>query len=425
MHKAIIAKIQTSPHPNADRLQVGIVCNETVVCGLDVPNETLGVYFPCELQLSEEFAVVNDLIRRKNPDGSPAGGMFDPNRRVRCQTIRGVKSNGFWIELKALTKMGGDPSKLKEGDMIDKWAGKPLCNKYIPKGVGRGTGRNKGKIKTQGKYSYVFPEHKDTDQFRYFIKNIKVGDKIVVSSKLHGSSQRVARNYEIRPLKWWEKIINKFVPIDNKKVTILNGTRRVVLNNKGSNGGGFHPEKMREKAAARITPYLEDFMQVYFEVVGWENESTTIMPAHSLDKTNDKEAKKLYKDPILYTYGCPQGEFDVYVYRIAYVLPDGKTVDMPWDNVVKWCNHHKIKYVPFVDRFTFDGDYDNLLKKVEFLASGPDPIDPRHPKEGVCVRIDGIEWKCYKEKNWLFKVLEGIAKENDSYSDMEENQDLA
>ena len=240
---------------------------------------------------------------------------------------------------------------------------------------------------------------------------------------IHNSSQRVARNYEIRPLKWWEKVINRFTKVDATTLSILNGTRRVVLNR--NKMPGFHPEELREKAAAKIAPYLEEYMQVYFEVVGYEPSGKSIMPGQSMDKIKDKALKAGYPKTITYTYGCPAGEFDVYVYRIAHVLPNGKTIDMLWDDVKNWCLTNKVKHVPELGRFKFDGDYDGLVTRVEALSEGPDSIDPRHPKEGVCVRADGNTWRCYKEKQFLFKVLEGFAKEDDNYSDIEEEQNDA
>lgn len=237
---------------------------------------------------------------------------------------------------------------------------------------------------------------------------------------IHNTSQRVAKNIEVRPLKWWEKIINRFTKIDNKSVAILNGTRRVILNNNGKRATGFHPDNLRDEAAARITPYLDDYMHVYFEVVGWESFDSTIMPGSSMSKIIDKEAKKMYPEKIEYTYGCPKGTFEIYVYRISHVLPSGKEIDMLWEDVKKWCTHYGIKHVPEVETFIYDGDKDTLVKRIEALAEGKDPIAPTQPKEGVCVRIDSNRWQCFKEKQFLFKVLEGIAKENDNYTDIEE-----
>ena len=423
-HKAIIAKIHVTPHPdeNVHSLAVGLVCNETIICGKNTETGTLGLYFPCELQLSTEFAVANDLIRRKDADGKPAGGLFDDNRRVRAQKIRGVKSNGFWCPLSFLEKLGGDISTLKEGDMIDTWNNKSVCRKHITRQTKSQI--NKAKQKKRSPYSYIFPEHKDTEQFKYHINNIKEGDELIITLKMEGTSQRVARNYQSRPLKWWERIINKFTKVDNREMVQLNGTRRVTLNNNPNRANGWHPDDLRDNVMAKIAPYLEDHMHVYLEVVGWESPDSPIMGTHHTSKLKDKEVSKLYPEEIVFSYGLTKGQFGIYVYRISHVLPSGKEIDMLWDDVKKWCDSHNINHVKELRRGVFDGDYESLLKEVERFSDGPDPIDKRHPREGVCIRVNSNKWQCYKNKGFVYKCLAGIIKDDPNYVDAEEVEAL-
>lgn len=96
MTLAIIAPITVSKHPNADRLQLGSVFGSQVVVGMDVKSGDVGIFFQEGLQLSDEYAKANDLVRRKDADGNAAGGFFEENRRVRCQKFRGTKSEGYW-----------------------------------------------------------------------------------------------------------------------------------------------------------------------------------------------------------------------------------------------------------------------------------------------------------------------------------------
>lgn len=233
---------------------------------------------------------------------------------------------------------------------------------------------------------------------------------------IHNTSQRVARTYDDHPLKWWEKLLIKFgVNINTQVVKNLNGTRNVTLSGSDT---GYYSESWRERVAQKLYPYLGFHQIVFFEVIGWECDKT-IMPKHSIPPS-EKELTKLYGNEITYSYGCKPGEWDIYVYRIAYVLPDGKVIDLPWDNVKSWCVEKSIKHVPEIQKITFDGDYDKLTELVESLSDGPDTLDSSHIKEGVCIRIDGIEWKCFKNKGYSFKLLEGIIKSNDSYEDQEE-----
>lgn len=440
MHEAIVTRIRVTPHPDPEvhSLAVGYINGETIIVSNSTKDGDLGLYFPCDLQLSESFAKANDLVRRKNPDGTNAGGMFDENRKVRAQKFRGVKSNGFWCPLSYLTYLG-DVSSLQEGDKVASFMGTEICRKYFtPQALRQ---KNAGQ-KNPAKETIWFPKHKDTEQLRHSLRSLKAGDRLVITNKVHGTSQRVAKNYEAKEPKFLDKILGFFgINRDLKVMRFYNGTRNVVLRGTDT---GFYSESFREKVAAKLYPFLEDHMEVFFEVVGWEVETrkgdgnseyissaSPIMPRQDTSKTKDKEVKKLYGDKITYKYGCQEptiGElylddnnyFGIYVYRIAYVLPNGAVVDLTWDQVKEKCTSWGIKHVPELDNFVFDGRIDDMLERVSKFTDGPDVIDSSHPREGVCVRVDSSKWQCYKDKSFLFKVLEGIAKENDEYVDMEE-----
>lgn len=420
MHEAIVTKVKVQAHPDPEvhSLAVGYVFGETVIVSKDTKDEELGLYLPCELQISEEFAKANDLIRRKDEHGNTAGGMFEENRRVRIQKFRGVKSHGFWCPLSYLSTFG-DTSVLKEGDKLTEFNGIPICQKYFPRRTASTRSKKVNEVnELKQKQSVWFPKHKDTEQLKYCLNDIRPGENIVVTLKVHGTSQRVAKSYDEKPEKWYDKVLSKFgIQTDRKFLRNYNGTRNVIL--KGDDNG-YYSEHFRNKVAEKLYPYLEDHLSIYFEVVGWEGPNSLIMPKHHTAKSKDKNLQKQFGDEITYSYGCVEGTFDIYVYRIAYVLPNGKTIDLTWDEVKNKCNSWGVKHVPEIERFVFDGDYDKLIERIEAVSDGVDLIDKRHIREGVCVRCDGSHWKTYKNKGWTFRVLEGIAKENDDYEDMEE-----
>ena len=63
----------------------------------------------------------------------------------------------------------------------------------------------------------------------------------------------------------------------------------------------------------------------------------------------------------------------------------------------------------------------SFVKVIETYASGSSIIDPRHIKEGVCVRIEGgLNNQTFKFKSFEFKFLEGIIKDS-GVVDMEES----
>ena len=69
------------------------------------------------------------------------------------------------------------------------------------------------------------------------------------------------------------------------------------------------------------------------------------------------------------------------------------------------------------------GEY--VLRKVEEYFDGPDPIGKTHIREGVVARIvNRPNIAVYKHKNFNFKVLESIIKDEREFPDMEEAQEL-
>ena len=262
--------------------------------------------------------------------------------------------------------------------------------------------------------------------------DIQDGDTLIITLKVHGTSQRTGVVLRNRELKWYERLAQKFgVAVSDTEVGYLNGTRRVVLGDKARDSNSFHGDDLRQAAAKKLEPFLEQHMVVYYEVVGYEPSGKLIMQSHDTKRSRDKELRKKYGNTMSYTYGCAEGEHDIYVYRIAWVLPNGKTVDLPWDEVKAKCNSWEIKHCPELARMWYAPsdmnsafmDKESLIEHIGEYTKGEDPIDPRHIREGVCVRVQrpgSSEWVVMKDKNWDFKVLEGIAHLADDYYDLEE-----
>ena len=128
---------------------------------------------------------------------------------------------------------------------------------------------------------------------------------------------------------------------------------------------------------------------------------------------------------------------------MTMVNDDGDVVEMSPDQMRYRCEQMGVKYVPVFERFiipknpgevltdkTGNTDYgvcsagEYVLRKVEQYFDGPDPIGKSHVREGVVTRIvNRPDIAVYKHKNFSFKVLEGIAKDEAVEPDMEEAQD--
>ena len=66
-----------------------------------------------------------------------------------------------------------------------------------------------------------------------------------------------------------------------------------------------------------------------------------------------------------------------------------------------------------------------LEEVAERYYDGPDPIGKTHVREGVVCRIlNKPKFTAYKHKNFSFKLIEGIAKNDAEAPDMEEAQEV-
>ncbi len=428
MYNAVVGKIYCSPHPNADRIKIGHIHGFRVIVSLDAQDGDLYAYFDCDGQLSEEYAKANDLVRRKNPDGTHAGGFFEENRRVRAQPFRGVKSEGFAMPLSSFAFTGYDISSLKEGDQFFELNGVPICNKYYTKATL--SKMNKQTEIKENLLKKAFPQHYDTAQFRY--ATLQKGDLITITEKEHGTSVRYGyvavetkKNFFWRILRhlgfeYYEGSLifslggKPWVTLPKNQYVL--GTRRAILPKKSEFSfiGGYYGEgEPYNLAAKKLYGKLKLKEIVYGELVGYTSNGHALF-THGLAKLPD--LKKQYADPMEYSYGCIKGEARFRVYRI---VQDGRDLS-PYE-VVARARELGVETVTEIDKFVFDGNRDRLNAYIETLLEGPSLIDSRHMREGVCIRVDNeFGHKVYKEKSYSFKLAEGIVKENENYVDAEE-----
>jgi len=422
MYKATVLKIKNvRPHPNADRVKLATCHGNQVVVGLDVEEGHMGVYFPCDGQLSHEFCRANNLYREASLNKFPdeKGGMFDANRRVRAQKFRGEISDGFWVPLHQFGFIQVSGLDV-EGFEFDEWCGVHICNKYVNPNTIKVSKQNSGKKTRVAKTSVMFKEHFDTEHFGKYLHEFMKNEQIVITEKLHGTSGRVAHVLIDRELTWKDKLAKFFgVKVEDQEWGYLNGTRRVVLEE--TSGTQYHDPTIREVAFSKFKDNLRKGETIYFEIVGFESTGTSIMPGVDVAKLNDKDLLKKYGNLMYYSYGCAPGMCEIYVYRITITNEDGQSVDLSWNDVKSRCSEIGVKYVPEIETLMINsfgsddrGIQEEFFKVVDDYAQGDSLLDNRHLKEGVCVRIDqyGLKPKVYKHKSFNFKVLEGIIKDS-------------
>ena len=407
---------------NSDNLAIGDCLGNPVIVSKDYPENMIGVYFPCDGLLSQEFCKANNLFPVLDKDGKRiGGGFFDSIKpRVRAQKFRGNRSMGFFIGLDSLKFTAYDLDTLKIGDSFDSLDGVTVCSKYINPATFKALNERK-----RGKKQPIAPlffEHKDTDQFDYYSKEIPVGAIITLSNKSHGTSGRYSYTTVNLTVPLWKRIINKVMLVfPTSKNEYVVGTRRTVLLSEDENKEGFHgSEAFRYNFLSNVRGKLPLNMTIYLEIRGWAN-NKPIMSPHSLDKNDLKSLKNKYPSPMYFSYANLEGQCDYSVYRITLSGNNGDQFDLSWDQVKAFCKKNDLKCAfELTQSFVYDGNLEELKKKVYSYLDVPDPEDGRHYSEGVVVRVDfnGVT-SFYKKKGFYFSIGEGICKDSGSL-DIEE-----
>jgi hypothetical protein len=415
LHKAIIAKIDTlTAIAGAEKIQIATVLGEDVIVSKDAQVGDVGVFFPVDLQLSEQYCYENSLFRdkEKNKDKNKAG-FFDTNRRVRAQPFMKVKSCGYFADLESLRYVPGSHT-YGLGHSFDEINGVKVCEKYISVQARAQMAAGTKKAKKSKEVPF-FEKHVDSEQFAHYADKIPEGALISIAAKVHGTSFRVAKTQVIRTIPKWKQLVNKVVPLfPTEQMEYVVGTRNVVLETPEKEG--FHgSEGFRFEVAETLKPYLEDGMSIYGEIAGFVNGST-VMPPHDVSALKDKRYTAKYGKQTKYTYGCKDHEYRFHIYRITRQTLSGDLVDMPQKQLEKWCESRGLLGpVEVYPQFIYDGNVEKLKALVSQLTERPellteDYIDPSHISEGVILRcdIDGDTPKFFKSKSFAFKVMEGI-----------------
>ena len=470
MHCGYVVKVEhLRKHSNADRLQIATFFGNDTSVDLSVKVGDLGVYFPVDLQLSEEYCTKNNLVRKKDENGNNIGGFLDPDKRnIKAIKLRGEKSDGLFMPLCSLdycfAEFENNPdvvvSEFSVGEQITVVNGHEICKKYIPKKQNRVGGYSAGNHtrKTKVPYAPLFAEHADTEQLAYNHGAFKAGDEVEITLKMHGTSQRTGYLPVLQAAKktFWQKLFKK-EPDPVYAYNYVSGTRRVVMEDFEGGNSFYGSNEFREQHHNLFVGKLNKGETVYYEVVGFTHTGVPIM-ADGSNKGLDKEFIKMYGDTTRFSYGCSpysveeqiaglkqtgftgeeicgfadllKPQSDVYVYRMTMTNEDGFVIDYTPDFMRYRCEQMGVKTVQVFEKFTIPakckdpGTY--VQDKAEKYYDGPDPVGKTHVREGVVCRILNRPKFCaYKHKNFSFKCVEGICKDTATAPDMEEAQESA
>lgn len=434
MYQAFVCKIKTRPHFDSkyEKIQIGTVFGSDLIISKDIQNGDLGIYFPPDGQLDTEYCIQNKLLKYHPETRESLGGYLEDNRRVKAIKICGIESQGIWIPVKSLSYLGST-AFLSDGDKFSKFGGIEIVKKYINPATLEKQNQNKvqnGSKKKVKVHQFLFPEHYDTSQWKFCHNIPKEKCLVFITEKLHGTSGRAAKTAAInsKVLKWYEKVLKSFgfkVQETETKTAIVCGSRKVnlgTLEDQNQSIGHYGSNSWRWDIIKPWCERLHEGEAIYYEIVGYINE-TPIQKGGKLD--NKRLIKKYGKEPVIFHYGCVPKQMELYVYRITRIdQKTGKELELSWTQIQNRCNELGVKTVPELSRFVYDGNLENLNKKISSFVDGDSTLTSKHLREGVCIRFeqeDGI--KVAKEKSFDYWVVEGRMKEDETYVDIEESEE--
>ena len=410
-YAATVVKLENfSTIPKADKIQSALVFGNSVIVSKETKAGDIGLFFPVECQLSTSFVSANSLYRKAeygNLDKSKTG-YFENHRRVKCAKFLGVKSEGFWIPINAMSFLSPALSEYQVGDVFDKVNGVKICEKYVPKTTNVG-GANKSKTANlrdsivEGQFRFHF----DTENLRKNIHKIQPNDVISISDKWHGTSAIFGKPLVFRKLSWFERVLdNCGVAIQKTSHGLTYSSRKMIKAVNGvdkSNNLHYYSEDIWGIVAKEIGDRIPTSYTIYGEIVGYTTGGGAIQAASG---------------GIPYHYGCSVGTHKFLTYRVVTTNSEGKTLELSWEQMKEFCNKYSLDMVKELfygkasDLVAWDNSMDirdwqeKLLKYIgdNYVHDQMCPYnDNRVPAEGVVVRIDNLtECISFKLKNFRF-----------------------
>ena len=436
-YAAVVVQIKTLvPLTGCDFVQAAIIMGNQIIVSKEVKIGDIGLFFPVETALSNEYLKANNLYRKPELNNDPTQkGYFEENRRIRCVKFRGHKSEGLFMPLSSVLfityKDGKVDPILTLGETFDELNGVPICEKYVVK-TNRIPGQPDSKKDRTTKYKSKLVEnqfrfHEDTAQLYRNIHKIKPDDLISITYKLHGTSGISSYVLCKRKITKRERIGAFFHNIYTKLVTLGKGryitleteydylysSRKVIKNPElNPNAQHYYNEDIWGIAHNELKPFLQKGMSMYYEIVGY-------LPSGGLIQ---KDYDYGFKNPIehgstKHTLGFNYG---IFIYRITYTNNDGKVFEFSAKQVQDWCHKNGLTPVPqlfynyafnLTEGIPADSDEEwreIFLEQVKKYYNDQDCYICKNkvPEEGCVIRIEGLDFEAYKQKSNRFYELE-------------------
>ncbi len=385
----VVAIKNIVPLENCDNVVGTTIFGFQAIVQKDIQIGELGIVFPAETQLSDEYCYHNNLYRHgdKNHNESKKGYIED-NRRVRAVKFRGNRSDCLFMPLESLAYTGVKVADLKEGEEFDHLNGKEICRKYVIAVREPRTNKQHKEKKFIRVDTKFMPEHFDTDNFFKYGPTLDPETFVTVTQKIHGTSIRIGNTIVKRRLNLVEKGLKLCgVKIQETEFDYVYASRKVIKDINNPYHNHFYGVDIWTEEGKKLVGLIPENYLVYAELVGWTC-----------------EGKEIQKD---YTYGIETGKAELYVYRVAFVNNQGIVQDLCWDHLKEFCKASGLKVVPelwsgklkdfnvleFLDKRFYDAGQKQCL----WLGDNQNIVD-----EGVVIRVDRRTPYTMKAKSPLF-----------------------
>lgn len=362
----------------------------------------LALIFPAEVQLSHDYCAFNGLYRQglELNTNRTDSGYLEKNRRVRAISLRGNISNGLVMPISSLGYLGVGSNYLSEGDVFDAVVGIEVCRKYeIPVKENNHVANKIKKAFKRVDVKYL-PEHFETGHWLREEWKVKPHEELIITQKMHGTSVRLANTVVLRELNWFERLLQKMgVAVKEHDYDLVGGSKKVIKDPNNPHQKHHYGFDLWSDALKIWGPKIPKNFVVYGELVGYvPHGGGPIQKGHTYEEFVD--------------------DYNLYVYRVAFVTEDAVMVDLTWDQVRDFCEKYKFNHVPELDRMPksvfeleefeekdFADEQRKARQMFDYLVPYTDePValsDGGTGKdEGIAIRVErGLTPEIYKFKN--------------------------
>lgn len=426
-------------HPDAEKLQIVNVDFIEVVTGLEAKLGDIYIFIPAESKLNSDFLAFTNSFRKSelNRDKTRKGFVED-NLRIRCVKLRGIISAGYIIPVKDLEAFAGISLENYVGEYFDTVIDSnnteiKLIEKYVPKRVINNVNGKSAKTTNVSKIvEKQFYFSVDVENFRRNCHKINPNTIISVSKKFHGTNfvcSHVLIKKELNGLEKFIvnklskiKLISRFLPeVKSEEYGYVFSSRRVIKSVESEiveNKQHFYESDLWTTAGENIVKgKLPKGYSIFCEIVGYVPETQGFIQKG-------------------YDYGCIQGCYEIYVFRVTYTNNEGHVFNLNLNQCKDFCERSGLKFVDvyyfgkagnmFPDISISEHWNEEFLKRLEttYLEGYDETCKSSNkiPFEGIVIRVEENPFQdleIWKLKSMLFLERETKMLDEGIDSDIE------